>query len=79
MKTRILKMTDRQTNKVWYLPQYQAAPGIWLEFIGYDEDSPYLHAKMFTSLKAAADFVKSPSIYRVGSNGRGLYAEVIEE
>lgn len=78
MKTRILKLTDRQTNKVWFLPQHEVAAGVWLEFVGYDNDSPYLHARMFPSLEEAREFLTQPSIYKVGVNGPGLYAEVAE-
>jgi hypothetical protein len=79
MNTRILKVTNTNTlpPAVWHVPQYEIAPGIWLEFIGYIPQSPYLQPRGFLKYEEAVEFLKAPGIYRSGEMVPGLNGEVV--
>lgn len=75
--TRILKIIAK--GDTWFVPQHQIAMGKWVEFIGCDKDSPYLHPKCFPNEDEARAFLLSPGIYSEGDNGKGIYGKVISD
>lgn len=73
---RILKVTSKNGKSPFYVPQ-QNLNGHWQEFFGYDTSSPYIHARAFDTIAEVESFLASPSIWKSGSNGPGIYAEVL--
>lgn len=71
--TRILKVTNTRGRSPYFVPQ-QCVNGLWIEFIGYMPDSPYLQPKSFDSEQEARTFLTDPGIYRVGNCGPGINA-----
>lgn len=45
-----------------FIPQYHNGIG-WVEFIGYEKDSPYLHPKAFDTPSEAETFMEQPGIW----------------
>jgi hypothetical protein len=61
MKTRIIKSDN---GKTWFTPQWSCDGEMWMEFFGFDSDSPYLHVRSFNTLKQATAFLLNPSIVK---------------
>lgn len=60
MKTRIIKSYNQKLD--WFTPQWSDDGVLWVEFFGFDTNSPYLHVKSFNDRASADNFLKDPSI-----------------
>ena len=58
MKTRIVKTNNHEQ----FVPQWSIDGVRWMEFFGFEDNSPYLHVRSFKSKQAAAAFLTDPSI-----------------
>ena len=54
---------------MFFVPQYSPGPpSMWIEFFGFDQNSPYLHVRTFPTEVATFEFLRDPSIWRIGSH-----------
>jgi hypothetical protein len=63
MNVRIIKCQLSHWPNARFVPQWDLGNGRWMEFLGYDDGSPYLHVKTFSSSWDAEQFLKDPSIF----------------
>lgn len=61
MQTRIIKSENGNT---WFTPQWSVDGKRWMEFFGFDNDSPYLHIRSFRTKEGAISFLKDSSIVK---------------
>ena len=67
--TRIVMVTSKQGG-IQYVPQHENGNG-WMEYLGYDADSPYIHPKTFKTKEDAQAFLKATAAYEPGKYGWG--------